>query len=92
MGWHTNSDHPGDRWYLVYNKDDNSSFFRYIDPETGKMITKWEPKGWSINHFKINNSKNPLWHCIYANSDRISIGFREIESLHKFKWAKVISI
>ena len=31
MGWHTNYDYPGDRWYFVYNSDNNKSFFRYIN-------------------------------------------------------------
>ena len=54
MGWHTNSDYPGDRWYFVYNDKKESSFFRYIDNESGKMITKWEPQGWCLNHFVLN--------------------------------------
>ena len=92
MGWHTNCDVPGDRWYLIYNTEDKSSFFRYIDPHTGEMITKWEPKGWSINHFIVGDKKSPLWHCIYTNSNRISIGIRKIESLNLFKWKEVIVI
>ena len=28
-GWHTNSDSPGERIYLVYNQEDKKSFFRY---------------------------------------------------------------
>ena len=91
MGWHTNSDTPGDRWYLVYNTKEDSSFFRYIDPNTNKMITKWEPKGWSLNHFKLGDYEKPLWHCIYTESNRISFGIRDIGSiLKKHKWADVV--
>ena len=79
MGWHTNSDTPGDRWYLVYNTEEDSSFFRYIDPNTNKMITKWEPKGWSINRFRIpDDVNNPFWHCVGSYTNRLSIGFREL--------------
>jgi hypothetical protein len=92
MGWHTNCDYPGDRWYFVYNTDDKSSFTRYIDQNTGEMITEWEPKGWSLNHFVVGNCSNPFWHCIYTNNHRFSFGLRQIESLNKFKWKKVIPI
>ena len=91
MGWHTNCDYPGDRWYLVYNTDDKSSFTRYIDND-GKMITEWEPKGWGLNHFVIGNCSNPFWHCIHTNSHRFSLGYRQIESLNKFEWKEVITI
>ena len=74
LGWHTNCSNPEDRWYFVYNTDNNSSFLRYI--ENGKMITKWEPKGWSLNHFTITDCDNPFWHCIYTNSHRFSFGIR----------------
>ena len=74
MGWHTNADKPGPRWYFVYNTDNDSSFLRYI--ENGKMITKWEPKGWSLNHFTITDCNNPFWHCIYTTSHRFSFGIR----------------
>ena len=74
LGWHTNCFHPEDRWYFVYNTDNDSSFLRYI--ENGKMITKWEPKGWSLNHFTITDCNNPFWHCIYTNSHRFSFGVR----------------
>ena len=74
MGWHTNCDYPEDRWYFVYNTNEKSSFTRHIDSDTGKMITKWEPKGWSLNHFTITDCDNPFWHCIYTNSHRFSFG------------------
>ena len=40
------------------------------------LITKWEPKGWSLNHFTITDCDNPFWHCIYTNSHRFSFGIR----------------
>jgi len=90
MGWHTNINTPGDRWYLVYNTHDNSSFFRYIDPETNEMITKWEPKGWSINHFVIGKKDKPLWHCIYTSEIRISIGMKINKLAYNFKFENII--
>tara|TARA_R110000824_G_scaffold1643_2_gene8113 strand:+ start:848 stop:1498 length:651 start_codon:yes stop_codon:yes gene_type:complete len=90
MGWHTNHDYPGDRWYFVYNTDSESSFFRCIDPDTKQMITEWEPKGWSLNHFTVGDSHKPLWHCVYTKSSRISFGIRSLPSLGSHKWKNVI--
>ena len=75
MGWHTNDNVPGDRWYFVYNTDD-SSFMRFIDPNTKEMITYKEPKGWCLNHFVIGGTDNPLWHCIYTEAQRFSLGIK----------------
>ena len=76
MGWHTNCLTPGDRYYFVYNTDNNSSFIRYIDQYTEEMITVWEPKGWSLNHFVVGDCSNPFWHCIYSNTHRFSFGMK----------------
>ena len=92
MGWHTNSDYPGDRWYFVYNTNDDSSFMRYINPNTEEMITEWEPKGWSLNHCMVGDYNKPLWHCVYTKNHRISFGIRRIESLNQFKWKNVSTI
>ena len=81
MGWHTNHDFPGDRWYFVYNTEPDRSFFRYIDPDTGQMETAWEPAGWCLNHFVAGNYQSPLWHCIYTSGYRFSFGIRKIELL-----------
>tara|TARA_Y100001963_G_scaffold4524_1_gene5909 strand:- start:202 stop:684 length:483 start_codon:yes stop_codon:yes gene_type:complete len=75
MGWHNNCDIVDQhRWYFVWNSHDKASFFRYRHPETGKIITKYEPKGWSVNHFQLGDCDHPLWHLIYTDEYRISIG------------------
>tara|TARA_Y100001938_G_scaffold71006_1_gene98439 strand:- start:662 stop:1288 length:627 start_codon:yes stop_codon:yes gene_type:complete len=71
MGWHTNSDQPGDFLYLVWAEEDNKSFFRYKDTDTGEIITKWEKRGWQVNRFET-----PMWHCVASYTNRISIGYR----------------
>ena len=88
MGWHTNSNSPGYRFYFVYNTDDNSSFMRFINPKNGKMITQHEPKGWSLNVFQIGNYVDPLWHCVYTKTQRFSIGLAT-SNRYKFKGNKV---
>lgn len=69
-GWHTNSNSPGPRMYLVWAEEDNKSFFRWKDPYTGEIITKWEKKGWNVNKFVA-----PVWHTLASWTNRISIGF-----------------
>ena len=74
MGWHTNSDKPAHRWYLVYNTHNNSSCMRFIDPDTKEIITNWEPKGWTINYFHLGSLDNETWHSVYTKSNRFSFG------------------
>ena len=73
MGWHTNSNLPGKRIYIVWAKEDNKSFFRWRDSKTQEVHTKWEKKGWNINIFDA-----PDWHAVASWTDRISIGMQEI--------------
>jgi len=73
MDWHTNSNAKGKRIYLVYNY--GNSIFRYIDPETGKMVDSVEPVGrWFMRRFEIP-SNGKLWHTIASGDYRISYGF-----------------
>jgi len=75
MGWHDDNRYPGYRLYCVYAEEDNKCFFRYKDIESGKIITSWEKKGWNFRIFDIL-PENPLWHCVYAGCNRVSIGHR----------------
>ena len=45
-GWHTNNNCEGERIYFAWAPEDNKSFFRYRDPDTGEIITDWDKKGW----------------------------------------------
>lgn len=76
MGWHTNSNAPCKRVYIVYS--DGNSFFRYIKDD--KVITEWDKPGVSIKEFDIKDGEEKLWHCIYSFGDRVSIGFRLYDS------------
>jgi hypothetical protein len=80
MGWHTNSDVPGTRCYVVYNDKENEGYFKYLDRKTGPapfITTSHDREGWNIRFFDITSSpRDYLWHCVYAgNSFRISYGF-----------------
>ena len=75
MGWHTNWGSPAIRLYLNYVDESDKSFFRYINPDTQEMITSYDKKGWTARLFNITRDP-PFWHCVYAETSRISIGFR----------------
>lgn len=64
ISWHTNSDVPGRRCYAIHNFGSGSYF------KTEKGI-EMEPAGWTIRVFET-----PIWHCVYANCERIAFGFR----------------
>ena len=74
MGWHSNADHAAFRMYATWVPEGHKSFFRYRDPDTGKVITSWDRKGWTFRLFECRKD-NKTWHSVYSNTDRISIGF-----------------
>jgi hypothetical protein len=83
MGWHTNEDKPGFRAYLVYSHEEHQSFFRYEDPRSGKLVTSWDPLGWSFRTFAVgDDSKTRLWHCVYSQTRRASLGFKLFPTEH----------
>lgn len=79
MGWHTNEDKPGLRIYCTWAEKANANYFRYRDPDSGEIVTLPEPQGWMVKSFYIPPRPRQLWHCLYAGSRRIGIGFAEFE-------------
>jgi len=79
MGWHDDKKYQGYRLYCAYAEEDNKAFFRYRDYETGDIVTSWEKAGWNFRMFYINpEPERLLWHTIYTDTLRISIGHRFI--------------
>lgn len=76
MGWHTNGLAPGWRIFINYAEEPGKSFFRYRDPATGEIITAWD-KQWNLRVLRITR-RNPLWHCVYADTNRFSLGWMVI--------------
>tara|TARA_Y100001938_G_scaffold137440_1_gene201605 strand:+ start:1028 stop:1936 length:909 start_codon:yes stop_codon:yes gene_type:complete len=82
MGWHSNCNNAGMRVYFVWCDEDNKSFFRWQDPTTGKIHTKWEKKGWNINWFSLVGHcidygvNNLFWHCVHSECNRISFSYK----------------
>lgn len=77
MGWHTNSEAPGLRMYASYAT--GVSAFRYMD-DAGDSYDSMDDLGWNFRLFNVTK-ENPLWHCVWAESPRLSIGFRIINNL-----------
>ena len=73
MGWHTNHQAPGWRLYLTLASSPGKSFFRYLDPESGTIKTSWDC-GFDVRLFRVGDEQ-PLWHCVYSETDRFSFGF-----------------
>ena len=76
MGWHTNCDAPGERFYISWASEDKKSFFRYYDYENDEIITDYDSKGITVRQFNIPDRAPHLWHCVGSECDRLSIGFR----------------
>ena len=80
LGWHTNSNGMNsERIYLVWSDKDNQSFFRYKDPKSGKIVTKWEKSGWQTHRFLVGGNNPLFWHCVGNYSNRVSLGFKIIQ-------------
>lgn len=73
MVWHTNSNVKGFRLYCSHAITEGASYFRYEDPITGEIITSWDELGWNFRCFRTD--LEPLWHCVYSETDRISFGY-----------------
>ena len=79
MGWHTNHD-SGEMFritYFTYCREKEKAFIRLRNPHTGEVITSYDNPGWNFRNF-YNAHDNPTWHCIYSDTDRLSIGFNAL--------------
>ena len=77
MSWHTDNAEPGYIFYCTYAEESDKSFLRYRNTDTGKVETTWDKQGWYFRIFDID-PENPLWHCVFADCLRFSIGYRFI--------------
>lgn len=73
MGWHTNANVKGFRLYCSHAPDAGASYFRYQDPISKTIVTSWDQAGWNFRCFRTD--LEPLWHCVYSETDRISFGY-----------------
>ena len=73
MGWHTNANVQGFRLYCSHAAVSGASYFRFQDPTTKAIVTSWDEAGWNFRCFRTD--LEPLWHCVYSETDRISFGY-----------------
>jgi hypothetical protein len=73
FGWHTNHGYPGWRLYLSHAEDEDRSFFRYRDPQSGRVVTSLDGH-WHLRLFEVSGDR-PLWHAIHSDTHRFSIGW-----------------
>ena len=73
MGWHTNANVQGFRLYCSHAPVPGASYFRYQNPTTKAIVTSWDEAGWNFRCFRTD--LEPLWHCVYSETDRISFGY-----------------
>jgi len=77
-GWHTNSGGQKytKRTYFVWAAESDRSFFRTWDGE--KINNYWEKAGWNQHTFEVG-----MWHCAGSFTNRVSIGFKHLDSYNK---------
>jgi len=73
MSWHTNSEAPGWRLYITRADEPGRSFFRYREPDTGRVVTSYDGD-LDFRLFRIDPGI-PLWHAVYSETNRFSFGF-----------------
>ena len=73
MGWHTNANVQGFRHYCSHAPVSRASYFRFQDPDSKAIVTSWDETGWNFRCFRTD--LEPLWHCVYSETDRISFGY-----------------
>ncbi|TCK19039.1 hypothetical protein DFR30_2332 [Thiogranum longum] len=85
MGWHTNSASPGWRVYITHASEPGKSFFRYREPDTGRIVTALDSE-WNVRAFRIDPGI-PFWHTVYSETDRFSLGY----VVRRRRWFKPIT-
>lgn len=69
LGWHTNADHPGPRYYFNHAVT-AESFLRMVGAD-GRIVTDHDVHGWQLRRFMV-----PAWHCVFGGAGRFSLGTR----------------
>lgn len=78
MGWHTNWNAHGYNILLTYNTEENSGYFRYLDPITKEVVTLWDPKGWSckVGYFgRRSETDKVIYHSAGSHAKRLTLGY-----------------
>jgi len=73
--WHTNRyERPGWRMYYTKVIDNGKSFFAYRDPKNGEIHKVFDKHDHYNIFFVETKEQEALWHCVFSDTHRISIG------------------
>lgn len=81
VGWHTNWD--ANAYQILFTWSDGNGFFRYLDNETGEIITLPDVKGWQCRHYYFGSKQEPenlCWHCAYSGGERITLAYKFVNN------------
>lgn len=77
VGWHTNYD--ASAYQVLFTWSTGKGFFRYLDNETGKLVTHQDVAGWQCRHYYFGSEEEKehhCWHSAYAGDDRITLAYK----------------
>ena len=78
VGWHTNYNASAYQVLFTWSKTGNG-YFRYLDNETGEIVTIQDKPGWQARHFYFGPKEEPenlCWHSAYAGDERITLAYK----------------
>lgn len=78
VGWHTNYNASAYQVLFTWSKTANG-YFRYLDNETGEIVTIQDKVGWQARHFYFGPEEEPhnhCWHSAYAGDERITLAYK----------------
>jgi len=78
VGWHTNYDANAYQVLFTWSKT-GDGYFKYLDNETGEIITEQDVKGWQARHYYFGAEDEPehhCWHAAYAGCERITLAYK----------------
>ena len=77
VGWHTNYDASAYQVLFTWSKGDG--YFRYLDKNTGEIVTIQDVEGWQCRHYYFGPEDEPhnhCWHSAYAGDERITLAYK----------------
>jgi hypothetical protein len=78
VGWHTNYDAVAYQVLFTWSKS-GKGYFKYLDNDTGEIVTLQDVPGWQCRHFYFapeDEPKDICWHSAYAGEDRITLAYK----------------
>lgn len=78
VGWHTNWN--ANAYQILFTWSQNGDgYFKYLDNETGKIVTIEDKPGWQCRwyYFGLKDEPNDhCWHAAYTRCDRFTLAYK----------------